>query len=361
MSPKSLLFLIPISFLFCMSCSPKLQTNNTADLAEKIFYPRNADTAHFQYLKGFSTNTDIEIQSKFQESMIGKKEISWMRKPYGVTVEKSKIYVADIGLPGINIIDLNKKTFNQFKPIHKDFSFVLSMAIDENDDMYILDSKSMTVLIYDANGKYKETFKILENSKPTRIKIKGEYIYIGDIGTGKINIYSKNTHQLINQLPKKDITTDNEAFLFMPMDFDLDDNYIYVLDAGAYKVKIFTYEGELVKVFGEHGNGYGLFIRPKTISVDKEGNIFVADSTTQLVQMFNKDGKPLMVFGAPYEIEQGKFSPGLLLPTSMVIDYNNLDYFKPYVDSKYNLKYLVYVMNQSGSEMLKVYGRLELK
>ncbi len=357
---RYLLFFLSFGSLFFMSCSANLRPSKEINLAENVFYPRNADTVHFQYLKGFAGNIDIETQSKFEKSIVGKKQTTWMRKPYGVTVEKNKIYVADIALEGLNIFDLDKKTFNQFRPIHRDLSFVLSVAIDENDDRYILDAKSMTVIVYDAHGKYKEEFKVPENIRPTRIKIKGDKIYIGDL-SGKINIYSKSTHTLIDQIPKKGTIKGNDDFMFMCMDFDLTDEYIYILDAGAFKVKIFTYEGELVNSFGGQGNGYGLFLRPKSIVVDKEGNIMVADSTPQLVQMFNKDGKSLLAFGFPYEIEDGKFTPGLLLPTSMAIDYNNLEYFKSYVDEKYKLKYVVYVMNQIGRNMLSVYGRLELK
>lgn len=361
MNTKYFLFLISFGLLFYMSCSPKLQPNDKTGSTDKIFYPRNADTAHFQYLTGFSSNKDIEKRSKFEQSIIGQTELKWMRKPYGVAVEKNKIFVTDIGIAGLNIIDLDKKSYHQFKPIHKDISFVLSTAIDDNDDRYILDSKSMTVVIYDSNGKFKSDFKIPENKRPTRIRIKGDKIYISDLTTRRINIYNKSTHQWMDQIPKKGVITGNDDFVYMPMDFDLDEKYIYVLDAGAYKVKIFTHEGKMVNNFGGQGNAYGLFNRPKSIAVDKEGNILVVDSTTQLVQMFNKDGQPLLAFGSTYAIEEGKFSPGLILPTSMIIDYNNLEYFKPYVDLKYNLKYLVYIVNQKGAKMLKVYGRLELK
>ncbi|WP_223550801.1 6-bladed beta-propeller [Aestuariivivens sp. NBU2969] len=356
-----LYFTVTITCLFNFSCSPKLNPDYNTGLTEKILYPRYADTARFQYLKGFSANTDIEIQSKFDQALTGIKKVEFMSKPYGVTVEKSKVYVADIGLPGVNIIDLEKKTFKQFKPIHRDFTFILSMAVDSNDDLYLLDTKTMTVIIYDVDGKLKDQFKVPENLRPVRIKIKDDKIYIGDIGTGKIYIYSKETHELIDQIPKKEVVEGDKNFVYMVMDFDLTDRHIYILDAGEYKVKVFTIDGELVSSFGENGKGYGQFVRPKGIAVDKEGYILVSDAATNAVQLFNKDGQSLMAFGMPYGIEAGKNVPGLYLPGSIIIDYHNLDYYKPYIDSKYNLKYVVYVMNQFGVKKLKAYGRLELK
>ncbi|MEL4455109.1 hypothetical protein [Lutimonas vermicola] len=355
-----LLYLITVFAVFS-SCSPKLQPDQKSNAADKIFYPKNADTAHFQYLKGISTNKDIEKQSRFEESVIGASKLEFMSKPYGITVEKSKIYVADIGLKGLNIIDLETESFTQFKPFHKDLTFVLSAFVDTNDDRYILDSKTATIMVFDNKGKLKYDFKVPENERPSRIRIKGDRIYISDLATKRINIYSKETHQWIDQIPKKDVIVENDDFVYMPMDFDLDDEFVYILDAGAYKVKVYDHEANLVKSFGGQGNGYGLFNRPKSIAVDREGNILVVDSTTRLVQVFNREGQALLSFGFPYQIEEDKWAPGIMFPTSMAIDYNNNDYFKQFVDSRYRLKYVVYVVNQTGGKNLMAYGRIELK
>ena len=88
MKSKNYIFLIAVASLYYTSCSPALRTNGKNVKEEKVFYPRNADTAHFQYLRGFSANTDIETQSMFEQSITGKKDLEWMRKPYGVTVER---------------------------------------------------------------------------------------------------------------------------------------------------------------------------------------------------------------------------------------------------------------------------------
>jgi subtilisin family serine protease/sugar lactone lactonase YvrE len=49
--------------------------------------------------------------------------------------------------------------------------------------------------------------------------------------------------------------------------------------------------------FGSTGSGNGLFNRPKGVAVDKEGNIWVADSENNRVQKFNSKGEFLMKFG----------------------------------------------------------------
>jgi WD40 repeat protein len=361
MNIKYLAFIGLVASLYCMSCSPKLNPVGSSSLSEKVLYPRNADTAYFQYLRAYTTSEDIEEVSNFQKSIIGKSPLRNMGKPYGVASSKGKILVADISVQGVNILDLDNKSFKQFKPIHKDISFVLTTVADDNGDLFIVDSHSSTVVIYDSNYKYKDEFKIAECKRPSRIKLKGNKIYISDLTTKNIYMYDKSTYKLIGQFIKEDVKAGDDAFIYIPMDFDLTDEYIYVIDAGAYQVKIYTHDGELVKSFGGQGASYGLFNRPKSIAVDKDGNILVVDSSFNNIQIFNNEGEVLLAFGNAMEIEQGKFTPGLILPTSMVVDYNNLDHFKKYVDAKYNLKYLVYVVNQRGAGRLKVFGRIELK
>ena len=187
-----------------MSCSPKSNPVNTSGPSEKVLYPRNADTSYFQYLRAYSTSEDIEKISDFQKSILGKNPVRNMGKPYGIAVNKSKIYVADISVHGVNILDLDNKSFKQFKPIHKDISFVLTAVADDNGDLFIVDSKSSIVVIYDNNYKYKDEFKIPECKRPSRIKIKEDRIYISDLTTKNIYMYDKGTHKLVDKLIKKE-------------------------------------------------------------------------------------------------------------------------------------------------------------
>jgi hypothetical protein len=44
------------------------------------------------------------------------------------------------------------------------------------------------------------------------------------------------------------------------------------------------------------------------------------------------------------------------LPADVTIDYGNLGYFSQYVDSSFNLEYLIFVTNQYGPDKVNVYG-----
>ena len=61
-----------------------------------------------------------------------------------------------------------------------------------------------------------------------------------------------------------------------------------------------------------------------------------------------------MFFGGRYT------GPGYMwLPAKVIIDYDNLSYFKKFVDPGYELKYLLLVTNQYGPDKINVYGHVE--
>jgi DNA-binding beta-propeller fold protein YncE len=348
---------IAVLITMSISCSPKI---GKAVTQSNIFYPQYTDTAHFQFLTAISHSKQIEKQSNFQKAIVGESQVEFIIKPYGISTSGNKIYVSDIGLKGVNIIDLENKQFEQFKPIRNKFEFTLTNDVDEQGNHYFVDARHSKVFIYDSNFNFVKEFDVPENNRPVRIRIKNDKMYIADIPTGKLNIYDKSTGEFIESLPRTD-SKEDDAYVYMAMDFAFFEDYIYILDAGHFRVKKFKLTGEYVDYFGEQGTGYGQFYRPKSIAVDKEGNIFVADASYHNVQMFNEDYVPLMAFGHPQKRDDGKLTVGIRNPTSMVITYGLNKYFEKFVDAKYNLKYVLLVVNQIGANSLQIYGRLEIK
>jgi DNA-binding beta-propeller fold protein YncE len=65
--------------------------------------------------------------------------------------------------------------------------------------------------------------------------------------------------------------------------------------------------------FGRSGSGEGRFGKPFGLVVDKEGNIYVADTKNNRIQKFDPSGKFLLKLGAVGEME---FSS----PTGVAVD-----------------------------------------
>jgi hypothetical protein len=91
--------------------------------------------------------------------------------------------------------------------------------------------------------------------------------------------------------------------------------------------------------------------------VDREGRAYVVDAATQVVQIFDSEGRLLMYFGAPGASTQGELG----LPAGVDIDYENVGYFQKYLAPGHECEYLVLVASQVGPRKVNVYGFLKKK
>ncbi len=58
-------------------------------------------------------------------------------------------------------------------------------------------------------------------------------------------------------------------------------------------------QGHVLQVIGSLGETLGQMVRPKGIAVDRAGRLYVADAATDSVQIFDPDGRLLLMLGGP--------------------------------------------------------------
>ena len=73
---------------------------------------------------------------------------------------------------------------------------------------------------------------------------------------------------------------------------------VYVSDTGSHAVNMFDLDGKPAGSFGKLGILDGEFNYPVDISIDREGMVYVVDSMNFRVQIFNKDGRFNHSFGS---------------------------------------------------------------
>jgi DNA-binding beta-propeller fold protein YncE len=93
------------------------------------------------------------------------------------------------------------------------------------------------------------------------------------------------------------------------------DENLWISDEGTHKIACVTREGDLVKQWGEFGEGDGQLNRPSGIALDREGNIYVVDTQNHRVQKFTGDGAFLMKFGS-FGAGEGEFN----MPWGITVD-----------------------------------------
>lgn len=344
-------------FMAYMSCSPKL-ADSTKTSSKSILYPAESDTARIQFLTSISNSLSVtKKQSSFTSAIVGDQKIKQIAKPYGVSIRNGKIYVCDVTLRAVSVIDLEKKTFDFIAPQGKQaFGLPLNSFVDDEGKIYTVDTNKHQVTIFNQDHEVISQFGEDTNINPTDIFIKNGKIYVVDAKANRVNMYDHKTNEFIDYFPKT--VAGNDDHLYTPTNIFITDQKIYISDLGATKVKIYDLDGKHIKNIGSLGTLRGQFVRPKGIAADKEEILYVVDAAFEQIQMFNKEGKLLMFFGGNYDKDR---QGGLWLPTQMTIDYENLKYFEKYVDSRYDLKYIILVANQYGPDKINVYGRVDLK
>ena len=65
---------------------------------------------------------------------------------------------------------------------------------------------------------------------------------------------------------------------------------VYVADTANNRVQVFSSTGEFRQTWGSRGSGDGQFIGPRGIEVDRVGYVYVADTANDRVQVFSSTG-----------------------------------------------------------------------
>lgn len=323
-----------------------------------VFYPPLPNPPRIQYLTTFSGPNDIvENRSNFLDTLIGKENEATesIKKPYGVAIHNGRIYVADTRGGGYAIFDLAQRRFEivqgsgggkLLKPIN--------ISIDADGNKYVTDTGREQVVVFDKDDRYTRAYGTSDEFKPSDVAVDGNRMYLTDLKHQQIQVLDKASGNVLFKVGKPG---SKEGEFVFPTNLTIGtDRHIYVTDTGNFRIQKFTLDGQYVRSFGGIGASFGQFARPKGVALDRAGRLYVVDAAFQNIQVMAPDGKLLMFFGSA-----GDDPESMNLPTQVVIDYDNLQYFQAYADPHFKLEYVILVANQFGNSKVNVYGfgRLE--
>lgn len=321
---------------------------------EPLFYPQDMTAARLQYLTSFSEPSDVESKpSRFLTFLVGQPPSKpGIRKPYGVAFGKSKLYVADSGFGAIHMIDFVKGRWDIFRPEGLGrLKFPIGVTIDPDGVMYVSDTLRGQVLIYNASGRFIGALGAALEMKAVDVKVFGDKVYVCDLKSRTVRVYSRLDQQFLHALPKD--PEDSAGVLYAPTNLAIDpDGRVYVSDSGMFRVQVYNADGTFLRSIGRHGDAIGEFARNKGVAVDREGRVYVVDAAFQNVQIFTSEGQALLNLGDPGTGAQGE----LVLPAGIAVDYENTEWFKAFAAPDFEVEYLVAVVSQYGAGKVKIYG-----
>ncbi len=182
--------------------------------------------------------------------------------PYDIFVKKGKVYIVDTQNNRVLIFSNSGNYLKSFGS-EKDFNIPISIFVDDDENIYILEYGNKRVKIYDKNFNLKSTFENLNLNEPNSILRYKNNILILDEKDNLIKIFEydgKNIKfiktygglggPLTNNPSKRsgilDYSIEKGKFL-KPQDFLIYNNNLYVADSGNRRIQVIPIENLISK------------------------------------------------------------------------------------------------------------------
>ena len=243
----------------------------------------------------------------------------FMDRPLSTFVWDNKIFVADSWHGRVMVFDYNGKYIQSIGGRGK-FKGALTSPSEVtvyNNQLYVADYDLGKVAIYSLNGEFKGYFAENVFKSPLNIKSVGDKIYVFDTLPQKMYILDSGGKVLTSFGGKG---SDNGK-LYFANGFDVDkEGNIYVADSNNFRIQIFTPDGKVKQVWKsdkmDNSDGYTI---PRGIAFDNKGMLWTANNLAAGFSVTDiNSGKRLALFGQGESQEDN-----LTLPTSVFIDQNN--------------------------------------
>jgi sugar lactone lactonase YvrE len=225
-------------------------------------------------------------------------------QPYGCAVDsQGRLYVADQKVGAIFIFNTDEtKSVDLIKnSVHAHFTRIIGLAMDDNDRLFVSDPGLKHVIVFDKDHKAEDIITDgMSDPGGLAIDTRNRLLYVADIELDQILVYDADTLKLLRKIG----TTGHKHELTTPGDFskptgvavDAEGN-LYVADTYNNRIEIFDADGQFISTFGKAGDGPGYFSRPKGVAIDGDNHIWVADGQQDRVSVFNREGQLLISLG----------------------------------------------------------------
>ncbi len=323
---------------------------------ETAFFPALPQSPKLQFLTAITTEEDIggaASSGGLKEWLVGGRQAKKMiARPQDFGAVKGRIYILDRTFRKILFIDLAKKTLNQIEDQKEGaIGDPMGLWVSEDDVKYIADTGRKQILVFDKDNQFVRAYGETDQfDRPADVAVYQDKLYVIEFKKSVVQVVDKTSGKTIQTIGKPG-GEDGEFNRPTHVTVDREGN-IYVNDSFNFRIQKFDPSGKYLKQYGYQGDTLGGFARPKGIDVDRDGFVYVVDGAFENAQIFDQKSTDLVMFFGGY----GPHTGSMYLPSGLHLDYDNVDYFKQYVDPNFKVDYLVYVGNLLGDHKVNVYG-----
>jgi DNA-binding beta-propeller fold protein YncE len=294
-------------------------------------------SASLSFVRVFSSADDVKPQhpvlDRTMDIIAGPADpdapVDAMHSPSAVTTDSShRVFVADPGAKAVHIFDFVRSKYDRLDRRGDRLHVPVSLAVDGQDNLYVVDQIRRTVLVYGSAGKFRRYLGKLRGGEsyfddPAGIAIDkaARRIYVCD-RQGHMIFVMDERGKLIRKLGNRGGGDRPGEFRF-PSQVVVAGSELFVLDVGNTRIQVFDTGGHFLRAMN-----LGYADRRTGLAVDNRGNIYVSDSDLNQIQVLGHEGQTLYTFD-PSTIKGANFSH----PSGMWVDESRSIYV---VDSQSN-------------------------
>ena len=219
-------------------------------------------------------------------------EGTYLKGPRGVFFDRQRgeVYVADTMNDLVAVYDRQGLPLFAFG-YNGEFKEPTKAVVDGKSRIYVLAGAGRKLKVFSYRGEYLHDFPfpgVEGKAVPTALTADGEgNVYVADSASGQILVYDADQRLKLRFGTGRGGDGRFQAVQAITVDRLRN---IYVADAQGMPLQVFSSEGVFLRGWGEHAGGPQNFSLPSGVAVDSAGRIIVADMIRQVVSVFTPEG-----------------------------------------------------------------------
>jgi tripartite motif-containing protein 71 len=258
-------------------------------------------------------------------------------RPLGMAVDqKGNVYVADNGNARIQVFNSKGEFVTKWGGWGSEngqFQWPAGVAVDRTGNVYVADWQNMRVQVFTGTGEFLRSIGAGE-IYPFGVALDDSgNVYVNDWANYRIAIYS-NSGTFLRQIWSSGAVAVDTAGIVYVLGYDRVQKYdsagalvgefgsgqlqdprsiaidrsgnVYVADTGNNRISVFTTTGTLLGTLGSAGDEEGHFVQPQGVASDPfGGRLYVADTANNRIEAFTGYGPTHFAFAGPSVVSAG--------------------------------------------------------
>jgi DNA-binding beta-propeller fold protein YncE len=276
-------------------------------------------------LPTFTTTVEKVEPPKFSYAFAGTGKQA-MTKPTGIGIIGNRVFVTDFSYRTVRAYSLDGAYLFDFGPIKDGANTRLSspvhIAIGPDNTVWVTDRALKGIYVFDQDGKFLRKFVPDGNPDfqwgPLALAFgPNGNLYVSDVGDStkhRILVFGADGHLITEWGQTKQVTnfTDSPGSFLFPNGLAVTGTgtsaLVYVADGNNRRVQVFRPDGRFVRIINTSGT-------PRGLAIDKQNRLYVVDALAHRVDLYSDKGVELTFFG-----EAGVGPGGLSFPNDITID-----------------------------------------